>query len=171
MFTMIMLETLDGWDELLLVAVYGCAQDAGSYPILEGHPRAQCNDPEATGWVAVLYFFCMIMMGGYILPTILIGVISISFDESNTRASIVEEDREKMVKVREQAETDLPGFFTPDRYDILQEVFDAMDADGELTLDAQEMAPFYQFAFDITFGVDLDTEQTEDIFRLMDMDG
>ena len=36
---------------------------------------------------------------------------------------------------------------------ILEQVFEMMDADGELTLDVNEMGPFYQYAFDSLFGV------------------
>ena len=61
--------------------------------------------------------------------------------------------QEKISKVMDHAEAHVPGFFIHGRMAALEEVFAAMDADGELTLDVHEMGPFYKYAFDSLFGV------------------
>jgi hypothetical protein len=48
-----------------------------------------------------------------------------------------------------------PTFFNSKRLDAIREVFETMDADEELTLDLNEMTPFYHFVFDFVFHVTL----------------
>ena len=173
MFTLLQIETLDAWDGLLLTSMLGCDEYTGGYERLDvdRHPAASCSEPSALGWFAAFIFFFLVISGAFILPTVLIGIISISFDEASRRASQVEEMQTKMERIKADAVAVLPDFFTQERFVALRAVFDSMDADGEMTLDVQEMAPFYQFAFDIVFHVDLTPAQTEDLFHLMDMDG
>ena len=64
---------------------------------------------------------------------------------------------------------DLPDFFTPGRAKLLREAFDHMDADGELSLDINELAPFYHYTFIRLFDQRLNSEQVECLFHLMDM--
>mmetsp|Transcript_56550 Transcript_56550/g.128212 ORF Transcript_56550/g.128212 Transcript_56550/m.128212 type:complete len:190 (+) Transcript_56550:1-570(+) len=46
-----------------------------------------------------------------------------------------------------------------------------MDADDELSLDMNEMGPFYETAFELVFEIQLNDEQTEALFHIMDTDG
>jgi len=110
-------------------------------------------------------------MGAYVLPTVLVGIVSISFDEASRRNEALQEMEDKMALQAKAAYDQDPVFFAPARIVAIRDVFDAMDADGELSLDVNEMAPFYQYSFDILFGVDLTSNATEALFHLMDMDG
>ena len=50
----------------------------------------------------------------------------------------------KMAEVISQAEEQMPDFFTPTRIDKLRAVFEEVDADGEMSLDINEMTPFFE---------------------------
>jgi len=73
-----------------------------------------------------------------------------------------------MEKVVEDTESKMPGYCTPKRVQQLKEVFEEMDADDELSLDMNEMIPFYQISFKILFDMEPKTEQMEALFHLMD---
>ena len=68
--------TLDAWDAALYTNMYGC--ERYGYP----HGGRACNDATAYGWIAVAYFVFIVIIGGLVLPTVLIGIISIAFEES-----------------------------------------------------------------------------------------
>lgn len=42
----------------------------------------QCAESDGLGYWAVLYFFFAAIFGGMILPTVLVGVIAISWDKA-----------------------------------------------------------------------------------------
>jgi len=48
-------------------------------------------------------------------------------------------------------------------------VFDALDADGKLTLDVHEIALFWRYVFMSLFNVELSLEQQEALFHLLDL--
>ena len=85
MATVWMIETLDSWEEVLYTNMYGC--DQYGYYDLHGYATSArgCTDPQALGWAAAAFVLIIVIFGGMVLPTVLIGVISIAFDES-TRA-------------------------------------------------------------------------------------
>jgi len=105
------------------------------------------------------------------LPTVLIGIVAISFDTATRRSALMASMEKEMRKVLATCSVDLPHFFTPGRIELLRAVFDHMDADGELSLDVNECAPFYHYAFLRLFNQTLDQAQVECIFHLMDFDG
>jgi hypothetical protein len=51
----------------------------------------------------------------------------------------------------------------------LRSVFDALDADGKLTLDVHEIALFWRYVFMSLFNVELSLEQQEALFHLLDL--
>ena len=46
---------------------------------------------DAWGWLCFPAFFFVVIFGGYVLPTVLIGIVSISFDEASNKAEQVQE--------------------------------------------------------------------------------
>ena len=76
-------ETLDGWDNIMYVNMYGC--DMYGYTDLQGAETTgqPCTDPQGLGWAAAVFFVLLVVFGALVLPTVLIGVISVSFEESN----------------------------------------------------------------------------------------
>ena len=45
-----------------------------------------CTNPTALGWVGSLIFLFIIIVGAYILPTVLIGIVVISFEEASSKS-------------------------------------------------------------------------------------
>ena len=78
---------------------YGC--DRYGYFNLHGDPvlslDAPCEAPHASGWIAVLYFGPLVVLGGFVLPTVLIGIVSIAFDGAKTRCEF---DLQQRAQVR-----------------------------------------------------------------------
>ena len=91
-FTVLRLETGDNWDQVLLVNMYGCEGYPGAYPIVDPsiYPNMECDANLALGWMSALVFFVTIILGTFVLPTVLIGIVVISFDEASRRASTVD---------------------------------------------------------------------------------
>ena len=143
-------ETLDGWDELLRGNMYGCGHFPGGYPIvIEGAPHSRKYDcPEGSqgfGFVAAFYFIFVVVFGGLILPTMLIGIVAISFEESFRSSEAEKKNAEETALVIMQVMRDNPSFFTVIRIELLRVVFNAMDVDGGGTLDLNEVTPLIQY--------------------------
>ena len=102
------------------------------------------------------------------LPTVLVGIISIKFDQAARLSETVLKVKEDTEFVVQQARADLPTFFSPDRLEALRDLFDMMDANGELFLGQTELAAFYHYSFDLLFGVKLTPKQVYDLFLIMD---
>jgi hypothetical protein len=130
-----------------------------------------CNNPVALGWIGVFIFLFIIIVGAYVLPTVLIGIVVISFEEASRKSEQMQVMVSKMVSVIGDAREQMPDFFTEGRIGKLRTVFEEMDADGELTLDINEMTPFFEYTFQKVFEVRLTKEQQEQLFHLMDVDG
>ena len=67
---------------------------ADSYNGIGHVSRHACDHPNGLGWWAALFFVVMVMLGALILPTILVGIISVAFDESTARVRNERHDRE-----------------------------------------------------------------------------
>ena len=103
-----MIETLDNWEDLMWINILGChvyaaADDAralggglgddaeapSSFGLLrygydEGRLARPCtrSGAQGFGWIAAAYFVFMVVLGGLVLPTVLIGIISVAFDDA-----------------------------------------------------------------------------------------
>lgn len=62
-----------------------------SPPSFAFKPPAQRRNPQGLGWVGTLILFCVVIFGSYVLPTVLIGIVAISFDEASRRATAIQE--------------------------------------------------------------------------------
>ena len=95
-----------------------------------------CNDSKGMGWVAVLYFVFVIMLGAMVLPTLLIGVISLSFDETTKKMRDEKKEQLKTEKIMEFAsrwESDnkwVDHFITTHQMDELKILFQEINFDG-----------------------------------------
>jgi hypothetical protein len=98
MFTVLRIETLDSWDQVLYIAIYGCANYPGGYEFLEGNPNITCQHSKGYGGFAVLMLLVITILGAYILPTVLIGIVSIKFDDSSKMYHVRAEEKETMAK-------------------------------------------------------------------------
>ena len=171
MFTILRIETLDSWDQILYITMFGCDKYPGGYAFLQNNPVTQCKHPYAWGWFGAYVVMFIVLTGSYIIPVVLIGIISIKYDEATKKSALLAQMRDDLVKVKERAMEDDPGFFDKQRFKLIQDAFQDLDADGGITLDLNEMAPFYHYVFGHVFGVALSREQNEALFHLMDADG
>ena len=73
----------------------------------------------------------------------------------------------EMNEVVEKAKEDLPSFITPNRVDLIRDMFDEMDADAEMTLDFNELYVFFHYVFAVIFDIEVNREECEAIFHLM----
>jgi len=171
MFTILRLETLDSWDQILYINVYGCAEYPGGYPFLLNGGFTQCTDSRGLGWVAFPIFFFILIIGAYILPTVLVGIVVVSFDEATKRGKAIDEMMEEMEETTAEVKKVMPEFFTARRIRAMHEVFNEIDVDEGLNLDMEELAPFYEYVFFKLFDVNLTRFEQSQVFLVMDMDG
>jgi len=78
-------------------SMYGCGVFPGAVPAsLDAAGAYECAEGTAgLGWVAALYFVFVVVFGGLILPTMLIGIVAISFEEAFRRS---ESDRRNAIE-------------------------------------------------------------------------
>ena len=80
-------EMLDDWGQLLYIIMFGC--DRYGYFDLWGHPTAAvaCDTALARGhgYVVFAYFFVVVVHGGIVMQTVLIGIVPIAFDEATEK--------------------------------------------------------------------------------------
>ena len=145
-----MVETFDAWEELLYINMYGCSN--WGYVDLYGHriQRYECNKEDGgLGWLAAIFFVFVCVIGGLIMPTVLIGVISVAFEESTFR--IKEEKKERRCEAKVIATARQWGEEYVDEVALfhMQCVFDLINFepsdDGMQTLEADELLPFLEF--------------------------
>ena len=74
-----------------------------------------CADPAAHGWLAVPVFLFIVVFGSYVLPTVLIGTVAISFDEATKRLAQNKAIMDGMRDVIRAARNNMPRFFGPGR--------------------------------------------------------
>lgn len=83
-----MVETMDDWDVLMYTNILGCAH-YGYFDIHGFSTTARpCNSSKAMGWYAAIFFVLVVVLGGFVMPTVLIGVISIAFEKSSKKIAI-----------------------------------------------------------------------------------
>ena len=81
--------------------VFGCDGYPAGYPFTHSQPGNECLEPHAFGWLGAIIFFVMIIIGAYMLPTVLVGIVSISFDTAARRSKMVKSMNDEMEKVRQ----------------------------------------------------------------------
>lgn len=82
------------------INIYGCDKWAYTYGRFFGkiavakNDNANCNHPEAHGWIAVLFFVSFIVLGAQVLMTLFIGIVSTSMEEAKAhrKAEIMREE-------------------------------------------------------------------------------
>jgi hypothetical protein len=83
--------------------MFGCDSYPTAYPLLDLHPTSQCDHSFALGWIGAFIFFFIVILGAYVLPTVLVGIVSISFDEASRRNEALQEMEDKMARVATEA--------------------------------------------------------------------
>jgi hypothetical protein len=67
--------------------VYGCDKYGYDFGKALGEPAVlnvnSCDDPVASGWFAAIFFVSFVVLGGQVLLTLFIGIVSTSMEEQN----------------------------------------------------------------------------------------
>jgi len=160
--------------------MFGCDEYPSGYDftarrgkVLGGVISSRCEQPSAFGWIGALLVLTIVIIGSFVLPTVLIGIVAISFEEATRKAGNMEESVSKMERVLNEAKEKMPGFITPSRIVKIRSVFEELDANGSLALDTNELRAFYQLSFKHLFGVTFkgkEADELEGLFHLIDLD-
>ena len=169
-----MVETFDAWEELLYINMYGCTQYG--YFDNKGFSTTKwaCDDSKGYGWVAALYLVFVAVLGGLILPTVLIGVISVAFEESTHRIKEEKKQARDQEKVVDTALTWDPHFVTEEQLFDIQQVFNLINfetsEDAIQTLEADELVPFLAFVCE-RYLMPLPEKKLHSMFDIVDVSG
>jgi hypothetical protein len=127
-FSVWRVESLDEWDVILFVNLYGCE----TYP--KGYPFSQtlypCVEETAWGYVAVLYFVFTVVFGGLILPTVLVGIVAISFErawQKYSKEMIMNAILDILIANMEEQ---MPEWWSTDRLRLIKTTFAFLDEHG-----------------------------------------
>ena len=160
--------------------MFGCDEYPSGYDFtarrskgLGGVINSRCGQPSAFGWIGALLVLTIVIIGSFVLPTVLIGIVAISFEEATRKAGNMEESVSKMERVLHEAKEKMPGFITPSRIVKIRSVFEELDANGSLALDTNILRAFCQLSFKHLFGVSFqgrEADELEGLFHLIDLD-
>lgn len=110
------IETLDTWDQILLIAMRRCDAYPAGYDFndhrgkgLGGVINLRCNQPYAPGWLGALLLLVIVILGSFALPTVLIGIVAISFEEATQKAAKRKEVLASMEDTMEEVHKRLPA--------------------------------------------------------------
>ena len=117
-----------------------------------------CVDSYALGWYAAAFCVFVMLLGGFVMPTVLVGVISIAFSEANEKITTEMMNQRRVERVVATSRT----WTTSNGHPIVRDqqivelraVFDNVnlfdsDADAlEATLDIDELVPFLAYMCD-----------------------
>lgn len=168
MYSIFRVETLDGWDDMMRINIYGCNIFPSDYAFIDSDDPLACNDPQRSGLVTVCYFALLVIFGGLILPTILIGIIAISFNEASRLNQARVRDTESVRHTENVISQHDPIFFSRERVLLLRRIYDTIDVDGSLELDMSEIEPLLNFICKDELMIDVDVHA---LLMAMDNDG
>ena len=113
--------TLDDWTPILYINMFGC--ETNGYDDFDELGPQHC-DPEIGGgqpWIAALFFVWFILVGGLVLLTLFIGVVSMGMDEAE-----MEQKEQKKVEERVWKITTAEGLEQLE-VTLYREVFECVD--------------------------------------------
>jgi Ca2+-binding EF-hand superfamily protein len=113
MITLFQCATLDDWTPVLYINMYGCDAAMGI--------EWGCDNPNAGGIVAALYFVYFILVGGLVLLTLFIGVVSMGMDEAEQEQKEETKVNARVDKVKEAEGLDDSAIL------LYREVFNVVD--------------------------------------------
>lgn len=76
--------------------MFGCAQFPAGYEFLDNYPQSTCDDSRAAGYVGTVVLVFVSVVGAYVVPTVLIGIVSIKFDKTTRHMEVLEGERKDL---------------------------------------------------------------------------
>ena len=169
LFTTFIISTQDLWDVVMRVNTWGCADFTGAYPLTVDGSYA-CEHPRAFGFIGALYFLIVIVIASLILPTMLIGVVAINFEESSTQYENDMGDRKSSEVHIEIIKKDMGDFFTDERLWMWESIFKYLDVNGQGRLDLNEISPLIQYLSREHLGYTITHEEVGNVVLTFDDD-
>ena len=145
--------TFDNWWSMMAISLYGCEAQPGDYPNM-----CTTNHPQFI--FAAVFFTAVVLIGGLVLLTLFIGVVSMSMEEANveTRKEIEVRRRAALIaKVEQLSDAAVDGY---------REVFAILDMTGSNAIGKREMAFGLRVA-----GLTTDQDAIDEIWSKVDRDG
>ncbi|KAL4161515.1 hypothetical protein PRNP1_002069 [Phytophthora ramorum] len=129
MLSLFQMATMDGWSDVLYINYYGC--DLYGYDQYRALGYECENQPG--GYLAVLYFCSFIVLGGMVLITLFIGVVTTSMDEATQEMEAEKELIRRVEALREQHDID------PKVVASYMQVFRMLDLDESGSVEEAEL--------------------------------
>ena len=96
LITLFQISTFDAWADALYTTIFGCD--------VYGNNDWGCENPKADFWGGVAYFIFAMIIGGCVMLTLFVGVMSISLERSSTRIVASDEEKNLLAELRERYE-------------------------------------------------------------------
>ncbi|GMH69779.1 hypothetical protein TL16_g05243 [Triparma laevis f. inornata] len=133
MLSLFRASTFEDWTDIMYINMYGCDQYGYS-----AWPQ-YCTDPHASGAIAAIFFVIFVIIGGLVLLTLFVGVVSTSMDEAQKeqQAELFIEARVKYLQ--DEANID------PREMDDMKDVFAILDLSNDGNLDITELVNAFEW--------------------------
>ncbi|KAG3233892.1 hypothetical protein PI124_g21042 [Phytophthora idaei] len=129
MISLFQLATMDGWSDVLYINYYGCGlYGYDAYRALGYECKHQPG-----GFLAVLYFCTFIVLGGMVLITLFIGVVTTSMEEATQEMEAEKELIRRVEALRSQHNIDAKVVAS------YMQVFRILDLDGSGSVEEAEL--------------------------------
>ena len=187
------METLDGWEDVMMINMLGCSNygywdriSAGMNdtntmtsavhldPFWKIDQMAFLCHPEHSqglGWIAVAFSFCVILLGGMVLPTVLIGVISLGFDRATIKIKDARKEMKVLQHILEHVGKWPGGHVTEQQMEDLRTIFSAIDFNMQGDISHDEFVPFLEMLCE-RFGLrGFEDGLLNEMFHVVDVSG
>jgi len=170
MFTTYQVETLDDWEHIYRACAYGCGEYPGYYPKTEGIISLECKGSKGLGGVAAMYFLVVVICGGLVIPSMLVGIVALAFEESFRKTELERKTMADSDRIISRVKEDMPSFFTSARLLRFRRVFDAMYVDKGGSLDLNEIGPLLKYICRKHLKIEVTLKEMVEVFMLFDVD-
>ena len=127
MLSLFRASTFEDWTDIMYINMYGCDQYGySSWP-------EQCTQPKALGVWSAIFFVIFVIIGGLVLLTLFIGVVSTSMDEAQAAQREEKEMEEKVKDLVEERNIDNKEI------ELYKQIFGMLDLDGGGTIEEEEL--------------------------------
>lgn len=126
MLTLFRVSTMEDWTDVMYINIYGCAEYGYD-------DEMRCENSKASGFLAIFYFCCFVLLAAFILLTLFVGVVCESMDEATSKREAEDDVRSRLLAFAEKNGIDLEAVKT------FQEVFAMLDMDGSGSIEVDEL--------------------------------
>lgn len=156
MLTLYRMATFEDWTDVMYINFYGC--DKYGYTDDEWLVD-KCTKPHASTYTSMLYSFVFVLIGGLVLLTLFIGVVTTSMEEATEQQRQDEEVQQRVLDVARRENLDAGAM------NKLKLVFNKLDLDGGGTIEEDELRHGLR-----SIGRDISNDMMSELMDLVDED-